>query len=160
MPGRLERVTDNGPLQVFVDYAHTPDALVNVLRTIRALKPKRIITVFGCGGDRDRTKRPKMARAAEEGSDICVLTSDNPRSEDPHAIIADAAAGFTRSGHLQIADRREAIYTAIQNAWQGDIVLIAGKGHENYQEVQGKRTPFDDRRIAKQCVFNMKEDRA
>lgn len=160
VPGRLERVTDNGPLQVFVDYAHTPDALVNVLRTIRALKPKRIITVFGCGGDRDRTKRPKMARAAEEGSDICVLTSDNPRSEDPYSIIADAAKGFVRPGHLQIADRREAIYTAIRNAWAGDIVLIAGKGHENYQEVKGTRTPFDDRRIAKQCIFNMKEDRA
>ena len=160
VPGRLERVTEGGRMHVFVDYAHTPDALVNVLRTLRALRPQRIITVFGCGGDRDRTKRAKMARAAEEGSDICVLTSDNPRSEDPSAIIADARAGFTRTGHHEIADRREAIHTAIQNAWDGDIVLIAGKGHETYQEVHGQRTPFDDRRIAKQCLFNMKEERA
>jgi UDP-N-acetylmuramoyl-L-alanyl-D-glutamate--2,6-diaminopimelate ligase len=160
VPGRLERVTEGGRMHVFVDYAHTPDALVNVLRTLRALRPQRIITVFGCGGDRDRTKRAKMARAAEEGSDICVLTSDNPRSEDPSVIIADARAGFTRPGHHEIVDRREAIYTAIQNAWDGDIVLIAGKGHETYQEVHGQRTPFDDRRIAKQCLFNMKEDRA
>jgi len=160
VPGRLERVTEGGPFQVFVDYAHTPDALINVLRTLRALRPKRIITVFGCGGDRDRTKRPKMARAAEEGSDICVLTSDNPRTENPETIIADARKGFARPGHLEIVDRREAIFTAIQNAWDGDIVLIAGKGHETYQEVNGVRSPFDDRRMARQCLFNMKQARA
>ncbi len=159
VPGRLERVTEGGAFQVFVDYAHTPDALINVLRTLRALKPKRIITVFGCGGDRDRTKRPKMARAAEEGSDICVLTSDNPRTEDPDTIIADARKGFVRPGHLEIVDRREAIHTAIQNAWDGDIVLIAGKGHETYQEVNGVRSAFDDRRMARQCLFNMKQNR-
>ncbi len=160
VPGRLERVSEGGRFQVFVDYAHTPDALVNVLRTLRALKPGRIITVFGCGGDRDRTKRPKMARAAEEGSDICVLTSDNPRSEDPLAIMADAKKGFVRTGHLEIADRKEAIRTAIAGAGDGDIVLIAGKGHETYQEVHGRRSPFDDRRIARQVLARLKSERA
>lgn len=159
-PGRLERVTEGGRFQVFVDYAHSPDAIVNVLRTLRALKPSRIITVFGCGGDRDRTKRPKMARAAEAGSDVCVLTSDNPRTEDPLAIMADAKKGFARSGHLEIADRKEAIHTAIAAAREGDIVLIAGKGHETYQEVHGKRSPFDDRKIARQFLARLKSERA
>lgn len=157
VPGRLERVTDGGRFHVFVDYAHTPDALVNVLRTLRALKPRRIITVFGCGGDRDRTKRPQMARAAEDGSDICVLTSDNPRTEDPANIIADARKGFTRASHVEVVDRREAIRTALQGARDGDIILIAGKGHETYQEVNGKRTPFDDRKVAKQALLAIKE---
>ena len=159
VPGRLERVTDTGNMHVYVDYAHTPDALVNVLRTLRTLKPRRIITVFGCGGDRDSSKRPKMARAAEDGSDICVLTSDNPRTEDPAAIIADARKGFTRTGHLEIIDRKHAIRTAIENAGPGDIVLVAGKGHEDYMEVHGKRTPFDDRKIARQCLYGMKASR-
>lgn len=159
VPGRLERIVESSAVQIFVDYAHTPDALDNVLRTLRALRPRRIITVFGCGGDRDRTKRPRMARAAEDGSDICVLTSDNPRSEDPATIIADARKGFVRTGHLEIADRKTAIRTAIENAWDGDIVLIAGKGHETYQEVRGVRTPFDDRRIARGCLQNIRENR-
>lgn len=154
VPGRLERVTETvSRFQVFVDYAHTPDALENVLRTLRALRPTRIITVFGCGGDRDRTKRPKMAAAAEAGSDICVLTSDNPRTEDPQAILADAAKGFARpKSHVIIADRREAIRVALENAREGDIVLLAGKGHEDYQEVQGKKLPFDDRRVTRQIL--------
>ncbi|MBX7207657.1 MAG: UDP-N-acetylmuramoyl-L-alanyl-D-glutamate--2,6-diaminopimelate ligase [Verrucomicrobiaceae bacterium] len=159
VPGRLERVSESARFHVFVDYAHTPDALVNVLRTLRALRPRRILTVFGCGGDRDRTKRPKMARAAEDGSDICVLTSDNPRTEEPNAIIADARKGFTRSGHLEIADRKEAIRAAIESAWDGDIVLIAGKGHETYQEVHGKRSPFDDRKIARICLQQLRAAR-
>lgn len=159
VPGRLERVGESARFQIFVDYAHTPDALVNVLRTLRALRPRRIITVFGCGGDRDRTKRPKMARAAEEGSDICVLTSDNPRTEDPAAIIADARKGFIRSGHPEIVDRKTAIRTAVENANDGDIVLIAGKGHETYQEVHGVRAPFDDRKIARTCLMQMRAAR-
>lgn len=160
VPGRLERVTNKEGFQVFVDYAHTPDAIINVLRTLRALKPKRIITVFGCGGDRDKTKRPKMARAAEDGSDICVLTSDNPRTEDPLAIMADAKAGFTRGGHLEIADRKTAIRTAIENVRAGDIILIAGKGHEDYQDVKGKKHPFDDRRIARGIITQLKREEA
>jgi UDP-N-acetylmuramoyl-L-alanyl-D-glutamate--2,6-diaminopimelate ligase len=148
VPGRLERIQEDGKYSVFVDYAHTPDALVNVLQALRASKPRRIITVFGCGGDRDRTKRPFMAKAAENGSDICILTSDNPRSEDPEAIMADAKKGFSSRGALEIVDRREAIRAAIENAAEGDIILIAGKGHEDYQEINGVKHPFDDKRIA------------
>jgi UDP-N-acetylmuramoyl-L-alanyl-D-glutamate--2,6-diaminopimelate ligase len=161
VPGRLERVSDQGRFHVFVDYAHTPDALVNVLTTLRSLKPNRIITVFGCGGDRDRTKRPKMAAAAEQGSDICVLTSDNPRTEDPATIVADAAAGFSRSARsVTVVDRRQAIQTALEGARDGDIVLIAGKGHEDYQEIQGVRHPFDDRKIARQILLRLRQSKA
>ncbi len=161
VPGRMERVSDNSRFQVFVDYAHTPDGLENALRTARALRPRRLITVFGCGGDRDRTKRPKMAAAAEAGSDICVLTSDTPRTEDPQQILNDAKAGFARpQKHAIIADRREAIQTALQNAWEGDLVLIAGKGHEDYQDIQGVKHPFDDRKIARQILHHLKADRA
>lgn len=161
VPGRLERVSDQGRFHVYVDYAHTPDALDNVLRTLRALKPNRIITVFGCGGDRDRTKRRLMAAAAEKGSDICVLTSDNPRTEDPATIIADAAAGFSRNARAaKIIDRRQAIQTALEGALEGDIVLIAGKGHEDYQDIQGVKHPFDDRKIARQTLQRMRELKA
>ena len=161
VPGRMERVSDNSRFHVFVDYAHTPDGLENALRTARALRPRRLIKVFGCGGDRDRTKRPKMAAAAEAGSDICVLTSDNPRTEDPQQILNDAKAGFARpQKHAIIVDRREAIQTALQNAWDGDLVLIAGKGHEDYQDIQGQKHPFDDRKIARQILHHLKADRA
>ena len=149
VPGRLERVSeDQERFQVYVDYAHTPDAIINALKAVRALRPARIITVFGCGGDRDRSKRPIMARAAEQGSDICILTSDNPRTEDPAQIIKDASAGFGGRSHTEIVDRREAIEAAINNASPGDIVVILGKGHEDYQDVQGVKHPFDDRRVA------------
>ncbi len=161
VPGRLERVTDQGRFHVFVDYAHTPDALDNVLRTLRALRPNRIITVFGCGGDRDRTKRPKMAAAAAEGSDICVLTSDNPRTEDPDVIIADAAAGFPPGARAaKISDRKHAIQTALEHAREGDIILIAGKGHEDYQDIQGVKHPFDDRKTAYQLLQTLRRERA
>ncbi len=161
VPGRLERVSDTNRFQVFVDYAHTPDAIINALKTIRAMRPRRIITVFGCGGDRDRTKRAKMAAAAEEGSDICVLTSDNPRTEDPEVILNDAKAGFARpKSHAIIADRRAAIAAALEGAWDGDIILIAGKGHEDYQDIQGKKYPFDDRKVARQLLFSLKTNRA
>jgi UDP-N-acetylmuramoyl-L-alanyl-D-glutamate--2,6-diaminopimelate ligase len=157
VPGRLERVTENATkFQVFVDYAHTPDAIENVLRAARALRPSRIITVFGCGGDRDRIKRPLMAAAAESGSDICIVTSDNPRSESPESIIADTVTGFTRpKNHLSILDRREAIKTALENASAGDVVVIAGKGHEDYQEIKGKRLAFDDRRVVRQLMIQI-----
>ncbi len=149
VPGRLEAVTGRQTnYRVFVDYAHTPDALSNVLSTLKALNPNRIITVFGCGGDRDSSKRPLMAAAAESGSDLCLLTSDNPRTEDPQRILAGAAKGFLRGGHEVIEDRREAIRRAIDLAGERDIVLIAGKGHETYQEIDGVRHDFDDRRIA------------
>ena len=161
VPGRLERVTDQGRFQVFVDYAHTPDALDNVLTTLRALKPNRLITVFGCGGDRDRTKRPLMAAAAARGSDVCVLTSDNPRTEDPETILADAAKGFPRGTRaVQILDRKQAIQTALENAREGDILLIAGKGHEDYQDIQGVKHPFDDRKITRSLLQSLRRERA
>mgnify|MGYP002130214049 CR=1 FL=1 len=134
--------------------------MINVLKSIKALKPRRIITVFGCGGDRDRTKRPKMAAAAEQGSDICIVTSDNPRSEPPEAIIADAVRGFARpKNHASIVDRKEAIKVALENAREGDIVLIAGKGHEDYQEIQGVKHEFDDRRIVRGLIYKITGDR-
>ncbi|MEM9283802.1 MAG: UDP-N-acetylmuramoyl-L-alanyl-D-glutamate--2,6-diaminopimelate ligase [Verrucomicrobiota bacterium] len=149
VPGRLEAVGDRQiNYRVFVDYAHTPDALANVLETLKALEPARIITVFGCGGDRDVTKRAPMAFAAEQGSDLCVLTSDNPRTEDPQGILSDAEEGFRGQGYEVIEDRRLAIKRAIMLAEERDIVLIAGKGHESYQEIHGVRHDFDDRRVA------------
>ena len=152
IPGRLERVTNNEPFQIFVDYAHTPDAIINVLSVLKALRPNRIITVFGCGGDRDRTKRAPMAKAAEEGSDVCILTSDNPRTESAKQILNDTSKGFQKEGHAIIEDREQAIHLAISNAEEGDIIVIAGKGHEAYQEINGTRYDFDDRIIAKAIV--------
>jgi UDP-N-acetylmuramoyl-L-alanyl-D-glutamate--2,6-diaminopimelate ligase len=149
VPGRLEAVSARQiNYRVFVDYAHTPDALVNVLTTLRALQPARIITVFGCGGDRDVTKRAPMAAAAEAGSDLCILTSDNPRNEEPRQILADAVKGFLGSAYEVVEDRRVAIKRAISLAGERDIILIAGKGHETYQEVNGVRHDFDDRKVA------------
>ena len=145
VPGRLERVIDQGAYRVFVDYAHTPDALSNVLTTLRELKPSRIITVFGCGGDRDREKRPMMGRIASQMSDVCVITSDNPRSEKPLAILREIEAGITARNYRVVEDRREAIRMAVRLAGDGDVVLLAGKGHEDYQEAQGLKQPFDDR---------------
>jgi len=135
-----------------VDYAHTPDALINVLATIQKLRKghERIITVVGCGGDRDKTKRPLMAAAATEYSDKAILTSDNPRSEDPEQIIRDMEEGLNtaaRRKYISIVDRKEAIRTAMNLAGPEDIVLIAGKGHEKYQEIKGVKYPFDDRQV-------------
>jgi len=147
VPGRLERVPCKRNFQAFVDYAHTPDALVNVLRTVRQLEPARIITVFGCGGDRDRAKRPMMASVAEQYSDHVILTSDNPRSEDPMSIIAETSKGFRGINHESYVDRESAIRRAVEMAGPGDILLIAGKGHEDYQETADGRQPFDDVRV-------------
>jgi UDP-N-acetylmuramoyl-L-alanyl-D-glutamate--2,6-diaminopimelate ligase len=156
IPGRFERAVEGVDFHVFVDYAHTPDALAHLLEAAGALKTGRIITVFGCGGDRDRGKRPKMARVVEEKSDITIVTSDNPRTEDPLSIIEDIKAGLRRDDHLVIPDRREAIYRAIELAREEDIVLIAGKGHEDYQ-ILGERTiHFDDREVALQAVHDLK----
>jgi UDP-N-acetylmuramoyl-L-alanyl-D-glutamate--2,6-diaminopimelate ligase len=158
VPGRLERVPARRNFQVFVDYAHTDDALRNVLRTLRDLAPARIITVFGCGGDRDRAKRPLMAAAAEEFSDWTLITSDNPRREDPEAILRDVAAGMRADRHEKITDRAAAIRHAVELARPGDIVLIAGKGHENYQEFGDRRIPFDDAACASAAIADKKSD--
>lgn len=150
--GRFEYVKNKANIMAIVDYAHTPDALENVLQTIESLRTKNelLITVVGCGGDRDKEKRPKMARIATTLSDKVILTSDNPRSEDPEAILADMFAGVMKSDQrktVTIIDRKEAIRTACNMARDNDIILVAGKGHETYQEVNGERFPFDDKAI-------------
>jgi UDP-N-acetylmuramoyl-L-alanyl-D-glutamate--2,6-diaminopimelate ligase len=147
VPGRLEPVPGGGELHVLVDYAHTDDALRAVLASLREVSDGRIITVFGCGGDRDRGKRPLMARVASEGSDVVVATSDNPRSEAPLAILEDLRPGLHPSALIE-PDRAAAIALAIALAGPGDVVLIAGKGHEQYQEIAGVKHPFDDRAVA------------
>jgi UDP-N-acetylmuramoyl-L-alanyl-D-glutamate--2,6-diaminopimelate ligase len=155
VPGRLERVEAGQPYTVVVDYAHTEDALRKVLDALRKLKPRKLITVFGCGGDRDRAKRPLMGEAAATLSDQVVVTSDNPRSEDPARIALDIEVGIRRVGatHYQIVlDRREAIAKALAIAGRGDIVLIAGKGHETYQILADRTIPFDDRTMARLLI--------
>ncbi|MBI2335818.1 MAG: UDP-N-acetylmuramoyl-L-alanyl-D-glutamate--2,6-diaminopimelate ligase [Deltaproteobacteria bacterium] len=148
VPGRLEKIENNRGIHVFVDYAHTPDALKNVLTALRALNPKKIITVFGCGGNRDRQKRPLMGQEVARLSDITIVTSDNPRTEDPRQIIQEILAGI-KTGGLVIPDRREAIELAIKKATPGDVVLIAGKGHETYQIIGTEKIHFDDREVAR-----------
>jgi UDP-N-acetylmuramoyl-L-alanyl-D-glutamate--2,6-diaminopimelate ligase len=163
VPGRFERVLAGQDFTVVVDYAHTEDALVRLLTAVQAVKTHRIITVFGCGGDRDRGKRPKMGRAAVEYSDVVVLTSDNPRTEDPLAILREVEAGVREAlkGRPQveyhlIADRREAIVAAVRLARAGDIVLIAGKGHEDYQILGTKKVHFDDREVAREAIQQLR----
>ena len=152
VPGRMENVGNAGGATVFVDYAHTPDALENACRTLKELNPRRLITVFGCGGDRDRGKRPLMAAAAARHSDACVLTSDNPRSEDPLAILREMEVGIGGKNHRSIADRAEAISFAVQNSLSGDIILVAGKGHETSQQFSDYSIEFDDRKHAAKAL--------
>ncbi|MCK6529477.1 UDP-N-acetylmuramoyl-L-alanyl-D-glutamate--2,6-diaminopimelate ligase [Myxococcota bacterium] len=154
VPGRLERVRAEGTgPSVFVDYAHSDDALARVLEALRPLTRGRLTCVFGCGGDRDRGKRPLMAAAAARGADRVVLTSDNPRSEDPLAILADAAAGLPPGADAVVEpDRASAIALAVAEAGPDDVVLVAGKGHEGYQEVGTRRVPFDDRAHARAAL--------
>lgn len=157
--GRFEYLRSRDGITAIVDYAHTPDALENVLKTIHQIRTgdHRIITVVGAGGDRDKTKRPVMAKVAATQSDRLILTSDNPRSEDPAAILNDMAQGLERDDlkkTLTITDRREAIKTAIALANKGDIVLVAGKGHENYQEIKGIKHHFDDKEVIRQ-IFEL-----
>jgi UDP-N-acetylmuramoyl-L-alanyl-D-glutamate--2,6-diaminopimelate ligase len=157
-PGRLEPVTDpDAPFAVMVDYAHTDDALLNVLKALRPALPAggRLIAVFGCGGDRDRSKRPRMARVAAEFADRVVITSDNPRTEDPQAIIHEIESGVPphRADRVcSVVDRREAIHRAVQMARPGDAVVIAGKGHEDYQIIGTQKRPFDDRQVAREAL--------
>jgi len=169
VPGRLEPIPDPDGRFVYVDYAHTPDALENVLRALNALRQRRLICVFGCGGDRDRRKRPLMGEIAARLSDLAVVTSDNPRTEDPLAIINDALDGVRRAapqvltaqevrngfappGHIVVPDRRKAIALAIRAAQPGDTILIAGKGHETYQIIGRTTIPFDDREEARRVL--------
>ncbi len=151
-PGRFEPIDEGQPFSVLVDYAHTPDSLENVLRAARGLGEGRVISVFGAGGDRDRGKRPQMGRAGAELSDLAIVTSDNPRSEDPEAILTEIVAGIDdRGGVVEEVDRRAAIALALSRAEPGDTVVIAGKGHEQGQEFEnGRKLPFDDRDVARE----------
>lgn len=158
VPGRMENVGNAGGATVFVDYAHTPDAMENACRTLRELDPRRLITVFGCGGDRDTGKRPLMAAAAARHSDACVVTSDNPRSEDPLAIIREIEKGLAGKTFRSIPDRAEAIDFAIRSSLSGDIILIAGKGHEATQQFATETIDFDDRKHASKALRNRAQD--
>lgn len=157
VPGRFERVQEGQPFLVAVDYAHTDDALRNAIAIARNLTSKRVITLFGCGGDRDRTKRPMMGMAAAQSSDLVVLTSDNPRSEDPLSVMNDALVGIRRFDTPLIVepDREKAIRKAIEAADPGDVVLLAGKGHENYQVLRDRTIHFDDREVARAVLRSL-----
>ncbi len=157
VPGRMDVVALDAPFTVVVDYAHTPDALTNVLQAARPMTEGQIICVFGCGGDRDRTKRPIMGRSVADTADVAIVTSDNPRGEKSEAIIAEILAGMPLDfPHMVITDRKEAIRKALSLGKPGDCVVIAGKGHETYQETTGVRRPFDDRDIAATLWNEMK----
>ncbi|MBU0580939.1 MAG: UDP-N-acetylmuramoyl-L-alanyl-D-glutamate--2,6-diaminopimelate ligase [Candidatus Margulisbacteria bacterium] len=170
VPGRFENINCGQKYKVIVDYAHTPDGLQNVLKTARQILKKqktgKLITVFGCGGDRDKGKRPKMGRISRKLSDLSIVTSDNPRSEDPQKIIKDILVGMCRkhnNGYIKLpsiqieTDRRKAINAAIKIARDNDLVLIAGKGHENYQILKNKRIHFDDREEAQKAIKKAKK---
>jgi UDP-N-acetylmuramoyl-L-alanyl-D-glutamate--2,6-diaminopimelate ligase len=152
VPGRFEAVDAGQPFAVVVDYSHKPDALENVLRTARGLARNRVICVFGCGGDRDRAKRPLMGRIASELADVAIVTTDNPRSEDPTAIIAEVLEGVGGNSEVE-PDRAAAIQRAVDLAQEGDIVVIAGKGHEQGQEFAGRTIRFDDREVAREALL-------
>src|SRR5207248_1953066 len=151
VPGRFEAVDEGQPFEVIVDYSHKPQALESVLRTARELASGRVICVFGCGGDRDRGKRPLMGRVASELADLVVVTSDNPRSEEPEAIIDEILSGVTGEVEVEL-DRRRAIARALEQAREGDVVVIAGKGHEQGQELADRTIPFDDREVARETL--------
>ena len=159
-PGRFERVPHDGDFAVVVDYAHSDDALLNVLKTARELTSGKIITVFGCGGDRDKTKRGPMGEVAGQNSDFVILTSDNPRTENPLKIIEEIEVGVksTDCEYIIVSDRRDAIFQALKRARTNDVVLIAGKGHENYQIIGDDKFDFDDRKIALEALEEMRED--
>ncbi|MBM3249261.1 MAG: UDP-N-acetylmuramoyl-L-alanyl-D-glutamate--2,6-diaminopimelate ligase [Candidatus Omnitrophica bacterium] len=152
VPGRLEKVNIPRDFEVFVDYAHTEDALDNVIRTLRPLSKNRLIVVFGCGGERDKAKRPKMGRVVTQLSDYAIITSDNPRSEEPEEIIADIRRGIKKSNYCVIPERELAIRESLSLAKPGDIILVAGKGHENYQVIKEQTIAFDDREVIRKCI--------
>jgi len=151
VPGRLEKLTAPNGANFFVDYAHTDDALSNVLATLKKVAPGKVIALFGAGGDRDKSKRPRMGKAASAIADMLIITSDNPRSEEPLEIMAEIASGIPEDHPFEaIVDRRAALRRAVEIADTGDIVLVAGKGHENYQEIKGVKHHFDDREELRQ----------
>lgn len=156
VPGRLEKIKGPGGFHVFVDYAHTEDALKNAICSLRQVSRNEIIVVFGCGGDRDKTKRPKMGAVVSRLADYAIITNDNPRFEGPLKIIADIKKGIRKNNYIVIPDRLRAIKKSLVLAKSQDIVLIAGKGHEEYQIVKNKLLPFDDRKVVRECLRSMK----
>ena len=151
--GRSEVLYSDSNMTVMRDYAHTPDGIVNILSSIQSYAKGRVVAVFGCGGDRDKTKRPKMAAAAEQYADFLVVTSDNPRSEDPDAIIDDVLAGLSpNANYIRITDRRSAIDYALTHAQEGDIIVLLGKGHETYQILKDKTIHFDEKEVVEQLL--------
>jgi UDP-N-acetylmuramoyl-L-alanyl-D-glutamate--2,6-diaminopimelate ligase len=159
VPGRFEPVNAGQPFRIIVDYAHTDDALEKVLLSAREITSGRLILVFGCGGERDRSKRPAMGAVAVRNSDYAIVTSDNPRGEDPFAIMREIEEGMNGRQHSVIVDRRGAIRTALSQAKEGDTVLIAGKGHETYQTIGTVSHPFDDRVVAKELLDELNTGR-
>ena len=159
VPGRLEMLQTGTPYKVILDYSHSPDALKNILKTVRQFTRNRVIALFGCGGDRDHQKRPIMGKIGGQLADLCVLTSDNPRSEDPMQILAAIEEGIRPTGkpYKVIEDRKEAIRYALSTAREGDIVVLAGKGHETYQEIMGVKRPFDEKQVVQEVLQEMRE---
>ena len=157
IPGRFERIDQGQPFSIFVDYAHTPDALEKILQTARQLKPSRVLVLFGCGGERDRGKRPQMARVAERLSDVCIVTSDNPRGEDPATILSEIEAGFELKPPRYVIepDRKKAIARILSLAKAGDLVLLAGKGHETYQILPEGTIHLDDREEVRRVLHGI-----
>ncbi len=154
VPGRAEIVETGRDFTVMIDYAHSPDSLENILTTVKGYAPSRVVCLFGCGGDRDRTKRPIMGEIAGRLADFVILTSDNPRSEDPASIIDEIETGIRKTGaeYVKITDRRKAIEYALRNAKPRDIILLAGKGHETYQQFKDKIIHFDEREVVKEIL--------
>ena len=154
VPGRIEMLPTGTPYRVILDYAHSPDALENILRTVREFAKGRVIALFGCGGDRDQGKRPIMGEIGGRLADLCILTSDNPRSEDPMAILAAVEEGIKPTGkpYVIIENRREAIRHALTIGREGDVIILAGKGHETYQEIKGVKNPFDEKVVVQELL--------
>ena len=154
VPGRAEMLPTGTPYKVILDYSHSPDALMNILETVRVFTRRRVIAVFGCGGDRDQGKRPIMGEIGGRLADFCVLTSDNPRSEDPMAILEAIEDGIRPTGkpYVVIENRTEAIRYALNMAEEGDVIVLAGKGHETYQEIKGVKHPFDEKKVVAELI--------
>ncbi len=153
VPGRVEKIVNKKNLNIVVDYAHTPDALENVCKTLRELTDKKLVVVFGCGGNRDKSKRPLMAKAVSKFADMAIVTSDNPRFEEPEKIIEDILPGFSENYSYEVEiDRKKAIKRAIELLTPEDLLLIAGKGHEDYQEIKGIRYPFADKKVVQEIL--------
>jgi UDP-N-acetylmuramoyl-L-alanyl-D-glutamate--2,6-diaminopimelate ligase len=161
VPGRIEVLQTGTPYKVILDYSHSPDALENILKTVRQFTRHRLIALFGCGGDRDKGKRPMMGEIGGRLADHCILTSDNPRTENPTVILAAIEKGIKPTGksYEVIENRREAIRKALHMAEDGDIIVLAGKGHETYQEIMGVKRPFDEKVIVSELLTEMREEK-